>query len=74
MNIKNPAQAELGRGTLGSGGAVWFCDLPYGFIPNCQNRNEYTSVNSSICFVPRLPRAMPRPGLDPADWINLAPI
>src|SRR5215472_11177577 len=29
------------------------------FIPNCQNRNEYTSVPSSICLVTGLPAPCP---------------
>src|SRR5260370_42671866 len=31
----------------------------YGFTPNCQNKNEYTSVNSSICLVTGLPAPWP---------------
>jgi len=33
-NIERPTQAKLERGTLESPGAR------YGFIPNCQNKNE----------------------------------
>jgi len=31
----------------------------YGFTPNCQNKNEYRSVNSSICLVTGLPAPWP---------------
>jgi hypothetical protein len=42
---------------------LWAPRIPrgelYSLTPNCQNKNEYTSVNSSICLVTGLPAPCP---------------
>src|SRR5580698_1246695 len=35
------------------------CEPCYCFTPSCQNKNEYTSVNSSICLVSGFPAPCP---------------